>query len=56
MDTRDSEPENEDHSSRTPSSASGSSEHRSQRNMMKFPTVARVCDRYGVLNAAEAEI
>ena len=56
MDTSDSEPEIEVHSSRTPSSESDSSEHRSQRNMMKFPTVARECDRYGVSNAAGAAI
>jgi hypothetical protein len=28
----------------------------SSRNMMKFPTVARECDRYGVSNTAGAAI
>ena len=48
--------ENEDHSACISSSGSNSSDHCSKRNMMKFPTVARECDRYGVSNAAGAAI
>ena len=32
------------------------SETETSRNTMKFPTVARECDRYGVSDVAEADI
>lgn len=38
------------------SSVSVSSHNNSQRNMMRFPSVERECDKYGVSNAARTAI